>query len=212
MKHPEDVVPRAKPRTIEDLEQLNNLSEVGVTTTEPGEVLCDPDGMPIGVDPSRTEKVDVCLVNLTVAEVDHDVEVENTDVEVATEPDVDQDQDTEPRSEEAKKYRLRLRETEGALTEVQEQLDGIQRQVIGQMVMEECSIFPEVLFAAGTKVSDLIEADVTVNRDAVRMAGDAAATALNVPRGPRKPLPDPNQGRRGGAFPTDNTWAGAFKG
>lgn len=122
-----------------------------------------------------------------------------------------QDGDAEPRSAEARRYRLRLRDTETALTETKTQLDGIQRQVIAGMVEAECQVSPEVLWAAGTNIADLVEADGSVNRDAVRLAGDAAAKALNVSKAPRAPKPDPRQGDPGGVA-RPNTWEAAFRG
>lgn len=139
-----------------------------------------------------------------------ETDLEDTEPEQPDTDETDQD-DTEPRSEEAKRYRLRLREAEGTLGEIQGQLDGIQRQVIGQLVEAECQISPEVLFAAGATVADLVDDDGTVNRDKVRQAGDNAARSLNVARSPRSPRHDPRQGDPGAAPAKRGGWEAAFK-
>jgi len=53
---PEDIVPRAG-LTLETLRRLNDTAGQPLTLTEPGEVLLDPDGLPIGVGPSTTSTV-----------------------------------------------------------------------------------------------------------------------------------------------------------
>lgn len=65
---PEDIVPRGLTR--EALERLNDLTGTEVTYTEPGEVITDPDGLPIGVGPSRTTSATVAAPVITRAEAD----------------------------------------------------------------------------------------------------------------------------------------------
>lgn len=55
---PQDVVPTGKATPAEMREHYLHMNEIAgtwVKITIPGEVLLDPDGMPIGVGPSRVE-------------------------------------------------------------------------------------------------------------------------------------------------------------
>lgn len=52
-KPPTDVVPPA-PRTREQILRMNDAVGTAVHVSEPGEILTDTDGMPIGVGPTTT--------------------------------------------------------------------------------------------------------------------------------------------------------------
>ncbi|WML63204.1 hypothetical protein [Rhodococcus sp. AH-ZY2] len=66
--HPRDVVPGSG-LTREDVLRMDAMTGRAVTATYPGQVLTDLDGVPIGVEPSRTEQITFGGVALTLRQL-----------------------------------------------------------------------------------------------------------------------------------------------
>ena len=68
-KPPKDVVPAA-PLTREQILHLNQMIGTAVNVSEPGEILTDTDGVPIGVGPTVTSSATLGSWTVTQADLD----------------------------------------------------------------------------------------------------------------------------------------------
>ena len=66
---PADVVPPPG-LTIEALRQLNDMVGREVVMSTPGRVLCDPDGIPIGIEPGETVLADLASPVISASEIE----------------------------------------------------------------------------------------------------------------------------------------------
>ncbi|WP_431840287.1 hypothetical protein [Gordonia hongkongensis] len=118
----------------------------------------------------------------------------------AEEPAEEPDADPEPRSAEAKRYRLRLRETEGELKTVRDQLDAT-RQTIIDNACATASLDRRLWDAAGVDLTELTLDNGSLDLKAIQ--DRARQVRFEMVGGVR---PNPQQGTYGSSA-TAGTWS-----
>jgi hypothetical protein len=106
---------------------------------------------------------------------------------------------------EAARYRSRLRATEAERDELAATLTA-SRRALAEHHAAAAGIRPAALWAAGTELEDLLDAEGEVSGDLVTAAATAASEKLGLARVPR---PDHSQGAHGEPAHRDN-WQAAF--
>lgn len=132
-------------------------------------------------DTQVTEEIDT-----TTAADDRDV----PDTEVADEAEPPTT-DGAKAGKEAAKYRRRLRETEGERDALAEQVDTLRRTLAEEVIVSTGRLSSaEALWAAGTRVADLLDDDGNLDRNKIEQAADAVAERFGMSR---RPKPSPAQ-------------------
>lgn len=136
--------------------------------------------------PENTETPEVDTtedVQQTDTPTDNVTVTESTDEDQISDPtpEVDaEDQGDDGPGREAKKYRLRLREAEGRVAELESRVEAMQRAEVDRIATTQ-GIKPAALWAAGTNLPDLLTETGTVDTDAVDAAIKAASESLGLP-------------------------------
>ena len=106
------------------------------------------------------------------------------------EPD-EADDNTSKAGKEAAKYRVRLRETEAERDTLTAKVEQLQRGMIESLAANEGRLSsPEIIWASGTEIADLLDDDGNIDTGKVNDAVEATVGKYGIPRRPR---PNPAQ-------------------
>lgn len=138
-------------------------------------------------------------------------ETDSSTPAVATPPAPTQEQHGDNSGREAAKYRTRLRETEQARDQLQERVQSMQRREVERLAATLAK--PEALWAVGTKLEDLLDADGDVDPTKVHEVVEQATNSFGLAPAPRVPSPDSGQGPRPGSTgAAPISWQDALRG
>lgn len=116
--------------------------------------------------------------------------------------------DAQP-TNEAKKYRLRLRETEAALTAANERIAAMQRADAERIASSHLAEPGDLWSLGGSELADVLDDDGNISADAVTSLAEGIVKSRPGLRKQSKAV-DPSQGRSA-EVQADVSWSGLFK-
>lgn len=134
---------------------------------------------------------------------------QDTTAETSDPADAGDDQDNEDSPEdskllaESKKYRKRAQEAEASLADLEDRYRTVITSVAENQVQQR-GLAPNALWAAGTKLEDLLDDDGRVDTSKIDAAAHAARRYLGITT-----AESPNQGR-GAASSVRESWSSVF--
>lgn len=125
-------------------------------------------------------------------------------------PEAETEEEISKPGKEAARYRVRLRETEAERDQLRALVETFQRSDAERAVADILHR-PAGLWAAGTRLADLLDDQGRVDPDKAVAAAKAALEQVGLaPKRRRTPAPDPSQGR-GSTPATGSAWKEAFR-